>query len=35
MYKHHGELKEIEDIDGPDVRFDHSIINYAVILETW
>lgn len=35
MYEHHGELKAIEDIDGPDVRFDHSIINYAVILETW
>jgi hypothetical protein len=35
LYEHHGKLKEIEDIDGPDVRFDHSIINYATILETW
>ena len=35
MYKHHGEPIEIEDMDGPDVRFDHSIINYSAILETW
>jgi len=35
MYKHHGKLIEIKDIDGPDSRFDHSIVNYAVILETW
>lgn len=34
LYKHHGELIEIEDIDGPDPRFDHSIVNYAKILES-
>jgi len=32
LYKHHGELKEIADIDGPDLKYDHSIINYACIL---
>jgi len=34
LYKHHGELMEIEDIDGPDPMFDHSIVNYAKILES-
>ena len=34
LFKHHGELKEIKDVEGPDFRFDHSIINYAVILES-
>lgn len=34
LYEHHGIQIEIEDADGPDVRFDHSIINYAVILES-
>jgi hypothetical protein len=34
LFKHHGELKEIRDSEGPDFRFDHSIINYAVILES-
>ena len=34
IYKHYGELKEIKDIDCSDIRFDHSIINYAIILES-
>ena len=34
LYTHHGELRNIKDIDGSDFRFDHSIINYASILET-
>lgn len=34
LFKHHGELKEIKDIEGSDFRFDHSIINYAIILES-
>ena len=33
LYHHHGELRSISDIDGPDFRYDHSIINYAAILE--
>lgn len=33
LYKHHGILVQIEDDDGPDIRFDHSIINYSEILE--
>lgn len=32
LFRHHGELVEIQDIDGPDFRFDHSIVNYAEIL---
>ena len=34
LFKHHGELKEIRDIEGPDFRFDHSIVNYSTILES-
>ena len=34
LYRHHGIEKAIEDSDGPDIRYDHSIINYAVILES-
>jgi predicted lipase len=34
LYRHHGQIKKIEDIDGPDLRFDHSIINYAIVLES-
>jgi len=32
LYHHHGVEKRITDIDGPDLRYDHSIINYAYIL---
>ena len=34
LFKHHGKLKKIMDIEGTDFRFDHSIINYAIILES-
>ncbi len=34
LFEHHGELRSITDIDGPDFRYDHSIINYSIILET-
>ena len=34
LFKHHEEPKEIKDIEGPDFKFDHSIINYAIILES-
>ena len=33
VYEHHGDPISIEDIDGADMRYDHSIINYAEILE--
>lgn len=33
LFKHHGEEIKILDIDGPQMRYDHSIINYAVILK--
>ena len=32
LFKHHGEQINIEDIDGTNMLYDHSIINYAVIL---
>ena len=32
VYAHHGEPINIQDISGSDIRFDHSIINYAEIL---
>ncbi len=32
LYQHHGIEKKITDVDGPDLRYDHSIINYACIL---
>jgi hypothetical protein len=32
LFKHHGICKKIVDIDGPDFKYDHSIINYAEIL---
>jgi len=32
LYHHHGELRAITDSDGPDFRYDHSIINYGCIL---
>jgi len=32
LYNHHGTEIQITDIDGPDMRYDHSIINYACIL---
>jgi len=32
LYRHHGMEQKIEDIDGADMRYDHSIINYACIL---
>ncbi len=35
LYTHHGTPIKIHDIDGDDFRFDHSIINYAIILEHW
>lgn len=33
LFAHHGICKTIEDIDGRDMRYDHSIINYAAILK--
>ncbi|MBL4774740.1 MAG: lipase family protein [Mariprofundus sp.] len=32
LYSHHGIKKPIMDMDGADMRYDHSIINYACIL---
>lgn len=32
LFKHHGEEVRIQDIDGANMKYDHSIINYAVIL---
>lgn len=32
LYQPHGTCVKIKDIDGPDARFDHSIINYSEIL---
>jgi hypothetical protein len=32
LYTHHSDPIEIKDISGPDIRFDHSIVNYAEIL---
>jgi hypothetical protein len=32
VYKHHGEPINIQDSSGADIKFDHSIINYAEIL---
>jgi hypothetical protein len=32
LFKHHGICKRIVDTDGPDLKYDHSIINYAEIL---
>ncbi|MGV7222070.1 MAG: lipase family protein [Nitrospinales bacterium] len=32
LFEHHGICKKIVDIDGPDIKYDHSIINYADIL---
>lgn len=33
-YEHHGDEVALADPDGPDVRFDHSIVDYAVKLDT-
>ena len=32
VYEHHSEPIKIQDTSGPDIKFDHSIINYAEIL---
>jgi hypothetical protein len=32
LFKHHGICKKIVDINGADLKYDHSIINYAEIL---
>jgi len=32
IYKHHGDEIKIQDSSGSDIRYDHSIINYADIL---
>lgn len=32
VYEHHGNKINIQDINGADIKFDHSIINYAEIL---
>ena len=32
IYKHHSDPINIQDINGPDIRFDHSVISYAEIL---
>ena len=32
-YRHHGELVRLTDPDGPSVRYDHSIVYYAEVLE--
>ena len=35
LFEHHGKLIRIQDIDGPNYKYDHSIISYAEILESW